>query len=389
MTILFAQRALVISAAVRTVDLPPLTIDPQTASITLRIARPTTGGSVVWPVGSTLDVSITALLDDQPYTCQGRVSGGIRTQPGRSAVESPFYQLRYTLPYGFFGQRAGAPKRLGETRQSTFQARVNLAASRGNLVTSVEVSANEAPAPDAAFHSSVAFDTATDAGELFGDGVLSLSHTSSGADRAVFAFVGNSGSPPRTSTSCTHDGATMVELWDVQQTFFSGAGYQLHAQATGTKTVTNTLANATDDHVLSVLSFTGVDQSTPVGTPVTASNFAVTSLSVTVLSVGADDLVVDGLYVGDASNASPTVGASQTERTREAPVGDNTVFGVTSTQSGADGGVMSWTFPASLYGAVLGAVAFKAAAGGAILEPPFGQQAPLPRERPRWAGIEY
>ena len=83
--------------------------------------------------------------------------------------------------------------------------------------------------------------------------------------------------------------------------------------------------------------------------------------SVTLGSVAATDMLVDGIYeyldLG-------TVGANQTSRVDND--GGDIVIRM-STQSGADGGVMSHTRGASTGEYVLGAVAFKEAAVGTTL----------------------
>jgi hypothetical protein len=203
----------------------------------------------------------------------------------------------------------------------------------------------------------IAVDAATDVHENSGDGVVSLTHTSTGSNRAVFAGVCGTDVDALTSTSCTYDGTAMTEMWDVTSGVFMNAGYRLAGQSTGAVTVTSTIAaDIPIRQGLSVVSLTGVDQTTPVGTPQSATG-STSPASLTLASVGSDDMLVDFLFLQDAGTI--TIGANQTERTTE-DLADSW-FAKTSTQSGADGAVMSWTFSASGVSWAYGAVAFKAA----------------------------
>lgn len=212
----------------------------------------------------------------------------------------------------------------------------------------------------------VAFDAATVVLETSGDGVVSLTHTSTGTNRAVFA--GNHGAIAGTapaSTSITYGGTGMTEMWDFQHdTSWGQAGYRLAGQATGAQTVTSTLAAAVDDHFLGVISMTGVDQTTPVGTPVTNSATSATSRSATVTDAAADDLIVDQLGEYWASGGAPTVGADQTVRNSSGGSGVSLHdYFRQSTQPGTADDVMSWSWTGATQCSI-GAVAFKAAGGG-------------------------
>ena len=113
---------------------------------------------------------------------------------------------------------------------------------------------------------------------------------------------------------------------------------------------------------------TGVHQTTPVGTPVTAEGTSTTA-TVTVGSVGADDLLVSNLYSG-WNGAIP--GASETEQWEQ--IHSAVVTGAGNTQLGSAGGVMSNTQTLAGFSDdwILGAVAFKPAAAGAAAGPLIG-----------------
>lgn len=374
---LTASRAVTLNARTPILQSPTVSLDVLTSNLTVKLQRPTSTNGLDWPANATIRVSLVILVDGQEYRCTGQTSGGIRTGPDGNELSE--YVLSYSPPV-ILGEKAReylktATKdadgyyndvpltRLGETG-STVEGYLLIERVRGNIDTVVTVAGTvEAPAPKIRYHNSVAFDAATSAREASGDGVVSVSHTSSGSDRGVFAsqgavtFDGN-----LTSSSLSYGGAGMAEQWDLQDTgnFIGTSGYTLAGQSTGAQTVTGTLgSSAPYEQGLGIISMTGVDQSTPIGTPNTASGFSGTA-SVTVASVGSDDLVVDGVIW---NGVIPTVGANQTQRF-DTSAGDFLQhYG--STQSGADGGVMSWTAFSSAW--LIGAVAFKPVAAASCV----------------------
>jgi len=136
--------------------------------------------------------------------------------------------------------------------------------------------------------------------------------------------------------------------------------------ATGNVVVT---MSAADKWVTGVYVANGVDQTTPLRA-VAESTATGTSVSNTVAGVGTDDLVFDSLAIDSTSHAG-TVGADQTERW-DIEIASGYVTGLSSTQAGSAGGVMSWTWTGSNpYSHV--ATAFVAAAAALpFLYPPVG-----------------
>ncbi len=373
MTILNPRENITLNTQTLRVQTVRVNIGVLTNEVLLRLRRPTTASPLAWNASAQIRLILVVEVDGIEYRCQGSTSGGIRTNI--LGQEIPEYVLRYRLPVRMDEGRA---KRLGEGRSNTPQAYIIVERVRGNIATEIlQAETSEADPPIWTVHHSIAFDAATDAVEISGDGVLSLTHTSTGANRVVFGGGGNSDDPPRASSSMTYGGTGMTNMWDVGPAagdFGRNAGYQLVNQATGAQTVTHTLGGAIGEHGLAVVSLTGVHQSTPVGTPATvADNDGGTTITVTVGSLNADDLIVDFLYTacnGGATEAGSGPDANQTERTQEVYEGGGfSLFFGSSTQSGADGGVMSWTTNVSQsFAGTLGAVAFKAAAeGGSLL----------------------
>lgn len=318
----------------------PVLLAPQTSQLVLTLLH---------SVGAPVRTRIVLDVDGVEY----RVSGCTAVHPNRVP-----YRLCYTLPHGFFGDRAFT-RRLGE-QYNRVRAWLEMEWLGGVVSAVPQLRQLLAPAPPWAFHSSVAFDAATDAQETNGDGTLSLSHTAAGDNRAAFALGGWT-QGALASTSLTYNAVGMTELWDILQADRIGnAGYRLAGIPTGAQTVTHVVTSTSGDQALAVVSLTGVDQTTPVGTPESASGAAATSASVTVAGVGADDLVVDAITTDNGDGVAPVVGANQTQRTTEHPAWVGS-FHATSSQAGADGGVMSWTFSSRRF--CLGAVNFIAASG--------------------------
>jgi hypothetical protein len=218
--------------------------------------------------------------------------------------------------------------------------------------------------PGSAAAGPVTFDASSSAEEIAGDGVISVSHTATGSDLA--AFAGNMiWASSQTTDSITYDGAGMTEQWDLDQTNSSigNAGYTKAGIPSGLKTVTATSPPGVIDYqAIGVMTMTGVNQTTPVGTAATdvqgSGSPDVTDPSVTVGSVGANDLVVDFAII-QQNLGSITAGANQTDVVNiRQDYGDK--YQRASYQAGTGGGVMSWSVSGESYCYwAQGAIAFK------------------------------
>lgn len=264
-------------------------------------------------------------------------------------------------------QKRDGTKRIGETAPDDCYIYALIERLDGELSGEIDIETVDAEAPQWEFHNSAAFDAATSNKEESGDGVLSFSHANSGTDNlSAFAGVG-AANANTTSTSVTYGGQAMTELWDfVHGSHTLNAGYNWPsgvAFLTGSRTVTSTLAALSSaDHCMGVITLTGVDGTTPVGTPVSDhQDTNPPAPSVTVGSVGADDLVVDNLMVRSDFGV-PGIGANQDLRNTQDGTWQGTYFRQSS-QLGSNGGVMSWTGANVSW--TLGAVAFKPAGGAA------------------------
>lgn len=161
-------------------------------------------------------------------------------------------------------------------------------------------------------------------------------HTCTGSN--LILIVGLAFRSTVSSVSVTYNGVAMTSVGDTAAGPTGGVVYmfRLVNPATGAN---NVVANWTtaSNMVGGSMSFTGVSQSDPIGTPTTATGTA--SPATTTVSSATGELVVDAL----SSNAVlPSVGADQT--TRYGPTLSTNVYGAGSTEAGASSVTMSWTF---------------------------------------------
>jgi len=296
----------------------------------------------------------------------GQCTGGIRTDEIYGEISE--YVLRYGLPVGFWD--AEVNHRLGE-RVSTFDISADVVLDGSRIDTFFSVETLERPTPNIIRHNSAAYDASSEAHETSGDGVLSVSHTASGTNRAAFAANNNSGGSSYASTSITYDGNSMSEQWD-NNTNGGGAdsgsaGYTIAGDSNvpaSSVTVTGTLGGSPLDFYIVVASLNGVDSTTPVGTPQNTADFGSSaSPSVTVTGLTTDGLIVDCIATnGTVGSSTHTIGSDQTSIKSY----DAGILQIdTSYQSSNDGGVMSWGVDPTAYHGHLSAIEFLPSAAAA------------------------
>lgn len=169
-----------------------------------------------------------------------------------------------------------------------------------------------------------------------------------------------SGGGAVTSVTFNGDALTLVDEQNNTTWSFSEIWRRIAPDVTTANVVVN--VNSPDKFITGVYVADGVDQTTPFRTPVKATG-STTSASVTVTGVVTGDLLIDSLSIDSGSHAA-AVGANQTERWDLNTSNANT--GASSTQAGADGGVMSWTWTGSAPYSIV-ATAFIAVAGAATI----------------------
>jgi len=187
---------------------------------------------------------------------------------------------------------------------------------------------------------------------------LTISHPTAGSDRLMLVGVSLHNYASETVSSITYNGVALtlvgsranatdarVEIW------------RLIAPPTGTHDVIITFsAELSSVARAGVMTFTGVNQATPLGTFASAIGSA-SPATVNVISA-ANELVFD--TVGCLSQSEPfslTVGAGQTQRWNSVIMGYDRFLVAGSTEPGAASVTMSWTIvPASSVPWAIGAV---------------------------------
>lgn len=194
-----------------------------------------------------------------------------------------------------------------------------------------------------------------------GSGSLTWAHTcSAGANRLLLVgvAVGAADDTAITATA-TYNGVAMT-AGPVVHAGGTHAGFvqyfRLVAPASGAHNVVVTLAGGTATLSGGSVSYTGADQTTPLGTPATANdaNAAGTAVSVSVTGTTSGNPVVD--FLGQGSGVAATVGAGQTVRWQRATDSITRAGGgATSTETSGGGSVaMTWTLGGADHWAIIG-----------------------------------
>ena len=182
----------------------------------------------------------------------------------------------------------------------------------------------------------VAFDAVSSAGGSTSS--FSWSHTCSGSNRILLLGITwyDSGD---TVSAVTYNSVAMtaVPSSTVTNGQYTAILYYLLAPTTGSNTVAVTFSGSVFDFGGGAISFTGVDQSTPLGTANTASGTSTTP-SVNISSA-TDEIVLDTLII--THSGSLTVDGSQTQRWNSTGGGYTKYAG--STEAGASTTTMSWS----------------------------------------------
>lgn len=229
------------------------------------------------------------------------------------------------------------------------------------------------------------FDAASSAGGSGTVSSISVSHTASGSDR--YASIALSVWSDST-LAATYGGVSATSVRKVTQDAANSRRvlnmFGLVAPATGAQTVEGTLSAATFDVALTVVTYTDVDQTTPRGTDVGASNpdgSPSTTPSVDAASASGE-LVVDAVRTFN-STTTITVGAGQTSRVeREAFSGNGPSVGA-SDEPGAASVTMSWTADAACNWAIIAVPLLAAAAPEPEPEPELTQRPAGRSKKPR------
>jgi hypothetical protein len=222
----------------------------------------------------------------------------------------------------------------------------------------------------------VAVDTVTSGQGLAA--TITVSHTTSGTDRLMLVGISATqytASAPAIST-VTYNGVALSFVGTL-----NGGGsygetvwiYQLVAPATGTFNVVASFSTApSNGAVVAAVTFTGVNQSTPLGTFASAAGISGTTASVNASSASGE-LVFDTIAYWGCN--SVTVGAGQTQQWNVNYCVPGHITGAGSTKPGAASVTMSWTLQYSSSWTI-GAVPIKPA-GCSVTPAPFLYRKPI------------
>jgi hypothetical protein len=200
----------------------------------------------------------------------------------------------------------------------------------------------------------------------------SFSHTCTGANRLLLVWVFfDRGNGAYNVSSMTYAGASMSQA----TTFAFGTKYaevwQLIAPTEGANTLAATYNNVgpTAKVIIRAFSYTGVDQTTPLGAGTSATG--ATNTATIAVSSATDELVTDMVSVQSyAQNLA--AGDGQTSR-YESDASANTITAIGfSDEAGAASVTMSWTFANDTW--VIAAIPIKPAGGAAAGVPKTTKQ---------------
>lgn len=198
-----------------------------------------------------------------------------------------------------------------------------------------------------------------------------ISHTTSGSNRYLAVCVGGyDGANFAIPSGVTFNGQALASLGTAANTFGESAslwGLALEGVvSTGAFDVVVTLPGSADAVNITILSTTGTHQTVSTGTYVSSTGSA-SPITVDATTAAANDLVFDCASTSGTSGtySSITVGADQTQRQNQDMFGAQ-YFGLSSTQPGGSGGVMSWTYAGTIGGVLWAqaAIPLKPSAGG-------------------------
>lgn len=190
---------------------------------------------------------------------------------------------------------------------------------------------------------------------------VTVSHTTSGAGRLMLVGVSitkEAGGAPSVSATSNYNGTTLTFVGALSTPDDKGRVevWRLLAPATGTHDLTINLSATPDGATVGVMTFTGVDQATPLGAFASAQNDSGTA-SVNVNSA-VGELIFAALVVEGGGDIDLVPGAGQTERWDLWQAGTATTNGGGSTKAGAAGAVpMTWAFSSDKW--AIGGVSIK------------------------------
>lgn len=208
----------------------------------------------------------------------------------------------------------------------------------------------------------IAFDASSSV-QSGGNSDITLSHTCTGSDRLLMVGISTEYGGV-TPSGVTYNGVAMTQVGSAVINTDSFANAQLHvyrliAPASGANNIVASFSGPPGDRGVVGVSFTGVDQTTPLGTAQTGTQNNTSSPSKDCTSGATGDLIVD-FQAAHSDLGSATAGSGQTSRAQA--LGGRDV--ICSTEAGAASVTMSWSVGSSRWFAQM-VIPIKAAGGAA------------------------
>jgi hypothetical protein len=188
----------------------------------------------------------------------------------------------------------------------------------------------------------IAFDAATGFYDAGTSDPVSFSHTNgTGDDRLLTVGIGIGNPDAGAIQSMTYNSVGMSVAASISTNNWNRI-YYLVAPATGSNTVEANFDDPKPDIGMGAVSFTGVDQSDPIGATATAS-FDGTSVNRTITTDTANSLIIDCITV-NGDNKTPSAISGQTVYWNVGTSSDRARAGSTRVALTAQEYTMGWTF---------------------------------------------
>jgi hypothetical protein len=195
---------------------------------------------------------------------------------------------------------------------------------------------------------------ATSTGQTSGGSGITIPHTTSGTDRLMLVGISINDDNLEIVASVTYNGVALSKVGSIDNSRSSGDDarveiWRLIAPATGTHDVVITFsAPLSEQAVAGVMTFTGADQTSPLGPFVSAENDP-SPAAVTVSSATGD--LVFGVVASEYG--AITTDPGQTERW-DIRAGSSSTYGAGSTKAGAPSVTLKWTIGCDAHWAAAG-----------------------------------
>lgn len=197
----------------------------------------------------------------------------------------------------------------------------------------------------------VAFDTSASATESGQDTSISVSISTSGANRLIDCAV-HFTAAANTITGITHNGVALTQsaVGKITTNDYSVDVFRLVAPATGSQTVTATVSASGSNKILTCVAFTGADQTTPHGTGASYSGTGDPMTATITIPAGGMGVL---FCTNNEEGGTFTPGGSQTEPFADLQDTDGNIRAMASYTSSTGSVAMTFSNGTGNYGACI------------------------------------